>query len=251
MLAHLARRHFSLSASSSRVTTPAKCLALKFSTTSSAAASPPPLPASSEDLFSEVDPRALLDLPPSAAPGKHTAQGPASTFVNPITTAEADAATFSKSAYSNMISSRPLFRLHIQSSRNNTLVTFTSPSASGGKALGWASGGRSGFKGTNKSSFEAAYQAVMEIFKVIRWRIDLIDEKQKGKGGGEGGDKYPERGKDMLIEVVFKGAGKGREAMSSALSSTEGAGIREKVIRMTDRTPIKVGGTRAQKARRL
>lgn len=54
----------------------------------------------------------------------------------------------------------------------------------------------------------------------------------------------------IKLEVLFKGYGEGREAMKTALLATEGAYIRELVCRVTDRTPIKIGGTRAKKMRR-
>jgi len=55
----------------------------------------------------------------------------------------------------------------------------------------------------------------------------------------------------MQIEVVFKSFGQGRDAVFSALVASEGDKIRDKVIRIKDATPIKIGGVRAKKARRL
>ena len=56
---------------------------------------------------------------------------------------------------------------------------------------------------------------------------------------------------NMHLELFFKGYGEGREAMKTALLGAEGATIRTLVTRVTDRSSIKIGGTRAKKARRL
>ena len=53
------------------------------------------------------------------------------------------------------------------------------------------------------------------------------------------------------LELLFKGFGQGRDALQKALLTVEGENIRNLIIRLTDRTPIKIGGTRAKKARRL
>ena len=55
----------------------------------------------------------------------------------------------------------------------------------------------------------------------------------------------------MSIELRFDGWGRGREAVFKALMATEGDGVRQVVKRVTDITPIKIGGTRAKKARRM
>ena len=53
------------------------------------------------------------------------------------------------------------------------------------------------------------------------------------------------------LEIIFKGFGQGREAMQKALLASEGEKVRPFVARLTDHTPVKIGGTRAKKARRL
>ena len=55
----------------------------------------------------------------------------------------------------------------------------------------------------------------------------------------------------MKLEILFKGFGFGREALYRALMTTEGEKIRGLVARVTDTTPLKIGGTKAKKARRL
>jgi len=61
-------------------------------------------------------------------------------------------------------------------------------------------------------------------------------------GAGAGGPRF---------EVLFKGFGQGREAVFKALMTSEGDDVRPFVARVTDNTPIKIGGTRAKKTRRL
>lgn len=53
------------------------------------------------------------------------------------------------------------------------------------------------------------------------------------------------------LEVVFRGFGAGREATQKVLLGTEGRRLRDKVIRVTDATRLKFGGTRSPKPRRL
>ncbi|KAF8204930.1 hypothetical protein BJ912DRAFT_840834 [Pholiota molesta] len=55
----------------------------------------------------------------------------------------------------------------------------------------------------------------------------------------------------MSLELFFKGFGEGREAMKTAILGAEGEQIRPIVTRITDRTPIKIGGTRSKKTRRV
>lgn len=55
----------------------------------------------------------------------------------------------------------------------------------------------------------------------------------------------------LELDVFFKGFGQGREALHRALLTSEGQNIRPLVKTVTDKTAIKIGGTRAPKARRL
>ena len=121
----------------------------------------------------------------------------------------------------------PRYRLHCHSSRNNTITTFTRP---GGQTLAWFSGGSCGFKKGNRASYEAGYQCAVRMFK----RIEANAEKEP-----------------FEVDLFFKGFGQGREALQKALLSGEGDNIRMLVCSVTDRTPLKIGGTRSKKARRL
>lgn len=53
------------------------------------------------------------------------------------------------------------------------------------------------------------------------------------------------------MEVIMRGFGKGREAVVKAIMGNEGRGLRDRIIRVSDATRLKFGGTRSQKPRRL
>lgn len=56
---------------------------------------------------------------------------------------------------------------------------------------------------------------------------------------------------DVEFEIVFKGFGHGKQAFFAAMMSSEGRQVRSLVWKFQDRTPLKMGGTRSKKARRL
>jgi small subunit ribosomal protein S11 len=120
-----------------------------------------------------------------------------------------------------------IYHLHWKSTRHNTIATFTNAE---GKLRSWASGGLCGFKHSRRGEYEAGYQCAVRIFK----NIEALMETESFK-----------------LELIYKGFGQGRQALDSALLTTEGDKIRPLICRLTDRTPLKFGGTRARKARRL
>jgi len=122
---------------------------------------------------------------------------------------------------------KPIYHLHWKSTRHNTVATFTNGE---GNVVGWISGGCCGFKHSRRGEYEAGYQCAVRIFKKIEERL-LVEP--------------------FKLELIYKGFGLGRQALDSALLTTEGEKIRPLLLRMTDRTPLKIGGTRAKKARRL
>lgn len=115
-------------------------------------------------------------------------------------------------------------RLHCQSSPNNTMTTLTDAD---GATIAWFSGGSCGFKKGNRSTYEAGYQCAVRVFQKI---------EQLASNDGS-----------IKVDMLFKGFGQGREALKGALLSTEGERIRPLISSITDRTPIKIGGTRAKK----
>ncbi|KAF9076435.1 hypothetical protein BDP27DRAFT_1313321 [Rhodocollybia butyracea] len=97
--------------------------------------------------------------------------------------------------------------------------------------IAWCSGGSCGFKRGQRASYEAGYQCAVRLFKKI--------ETTTATNGA------------VRIALYFKGFGQGRDAMQKALLATEGWNVRHLIELVGDRTPIKIGGTRAKKRRRL
>lgn len=109
--------------------------------------------------------------------------------------------------------------VHVQSTFNNTMITFTDPT---GNTLSWSSAGARGFKGSRKSTPFAAQLA-----------------------GDDAAKKALEHGLRSVVAFV-KGPGGGRE---SALRAIAAAGIR--ITRIQDVTPIPHNGCRPPKRRRV
>ncbi len=110
-------------------------------------------------------------------------------------------------------------QVHIKSSFNNTLVTFTDMQ---GNAISWASSGKFGLRGSKKGTPFAAQQSVEDAAKVAL----------------ENGIKS--------VEVYVKGPGNGRE---SAIRSLQTMGIAVTLIK--DVSPIAHNGCRPPKIRRV
>ncbi|CAL4323366.1 30S ribosomal protein S11 [Buchnera aphidicola] len=108
---------------------------------------------------------------------------------------------------------------YIHASFNNTIVTITDRQ---GNALGWATAGGSGFRGSRKSTPFAAQVAVEKCITSI---------KDYGM---------------QTLEVMVKGPGPGRESTIRALNN---AGF--KITNITDITPIPHNGCRPPKKRRV
>ena len=110
-------------------------------------------------------------------------------------------------------------QVHIKSSFNNTVVTFTDMA---GNVLSWSSSGKLGFKGSKKSTPFAAQSSVEDAAKVAK----------------EYGIK--------TVEVYVKGPGNGREAAIRTLQNLE---IGVSLIK--DVSPIAHNGCRPPKIRRV
>ena len=110
-------------------------------------------------------------------------------------------------------------RIYVQSTYNNTIITVTDMA---GNVIGWGSAGRTGFKGSKKSTPYAA-QRTME---------DAIS-RLKETGLTE-------------VDVFVKGIGTGRE---SAIRALQGGSFN--ILSIQDQTPIPHGGVRPKKARRV
>jgi len=108
---------------------------------------------------------------------------------------------------------------HIKVTFNNTNVTLTDIY---GNVISWATAGRSGFKGSRKSTPFAAQVAAE---KAAKEAMDLGLQR---------------------VEVMVKGPGSGREA---AVRSLQAAGL--EITAIKDVTPIPHNGCRPPKRRRV
>lgn len=108
---------------------------------------------------------------------------------------------------------------HIKATFNNTVVSISDKS---GNVISWSSAGRSGFKGSKKSTPFAAQLAA----------------QTSAKEAIEAGVRR--------IEVWVKGPGSGREA---AIRSLQAAGL--EITAIKDVTPIPHNGCRPPKRRRV
>ena len=111
-------------------------------------------------------------------------------------------------------------RCYIQSSFNNTLVTFTDEK---GNTISWSSSGKLGLRGSKKSTPFAAQMVAEDAAKIAK---DLTGLKS--------------------VEVYVKGPGAGRESAIRALQVVDIA-----VTLIKDVSPIPHNGCRPPKRRRL
>ncbi|KAI8072524.1 hypothetical protein BC940DRAFT_292782 [Gongronella butleri] len=114
------------------------------------------------------------------------------------------------------------YQLHINASFNNTIITLTRPN---GSPLVATSGGSAGFKKAQRSGYEAAHQAAVQL-------LDKMNAKNL---------------QIQNIHIILKGFGPGRDAAFKALTTGQTWSVR----RITDATPTPFGGCRPKKARRL
>jgi len=110
-------------------------------------------------------------------------------------------------------------KIYVQSTYNNTIVSVTDVN---GNVIGWGSAGRTGFKGSKKSTPYAA-QKTMEDTLLRLKEVGLHE-----------------------VDVFVKGIGTGRE---SAVRALQGSGLT--ILSIQDQTPIPHGGVRPKKARRV
>lgn len=114
----------------------------------------------------------------------------------------------------------PTGQLHVKSTFNNTIITFTDPA---GGVLATSSAGACGFRGSKKGTAYAAQVAAEKAAQIARQQYGL-----------------------SKVDVFIKGVGLGREA---AVRSMQSLDIHVESIR--DVTSIAHGGVRPRKARRV
>lgn len=125
---------------------------------------------------------------------------------------------------------RPLYAVYVKASRNNTIVTFARPKDRLLAPLVTLTGGKLGFKKSNRNGYEAGYQCSVGIIAAM--------EKELART-------------EFEWELYLNGFGQGRDAMLTALTTAVGERVKPLLRRVTDRTPLKIGGTRGQKTRRV
>jgi len=110
-------------------------------------------------------------------------------------------------------------KIYINSTYNNTIVSVTDLS---GNVLVWGSAGKTGFKGSKKSTPYAGQKTMEDV---------LARLKDRGM---------------VEADVFVTGIGSGRE---SAIRALQGSGMN--VLTIKDRTPSPHGGVRPKKVRRV
>ena len=119
-------------------------------------------------------------------------------------------------------------KLHIYSHKHNTHITLTKPNR---EALLSVSCGNIGFRKAGRATYDAAYQLAAFVMSRIQDK-GLLPQIRK-------------------LELVYRGFGAGREAVTKAILSTEGKRIRPLIVKLSDSTRLKFGGVRSPKPKRL
>ncbi|KAF2422361.1 translational machinery component, partial [Tothia fuscella] len=117
---------------------------------------------------------------------------------------------------------------HIYTTKHNTHICLTRPNRE--PILSFSSG-NIGFRKAQRGSYDAGFQLTAYVMKMIQDRGLLSPIG--------------------TLEVVIRGFGKGREAVVKALLGNEGRLLRGKVVKISDATRLKFGGTRSPNPRRL
>ena len=129
---------------------------------------------------------------------------------------------------SSLASVQPPHGFYVYATKHNTHITLTRPSRD---PIMSVATGNIGFKKAARGSYDAAYQLAAYVMGRIQEQGLMAQIHQ--------------------LEVVLRGFGAGREAVTKALLGSEGRNIRGRVVRVTDATRLKFGGTRSPKPRRL
>ncbi|KAF2108516.1 hypothetical protein BDV96DRAFT_652767 [Lophiotrema nucula] len=118
--------------------------------------------------------------------------------------------------------------LHIYATKHNTHITLSQPNRD---PLISVSCGNIGFRKAGRGTYDAAYQLAAFVMSRIQDKGLLVQIKK--------------------LEVVYRGFGAGREAVTKAILGNEGKKVRPLIVRLTDSTRLKFGGVRSKKPRRL
>jgi small subunit ribosomal protein S11 len=132
-------------------------------------------------------------------------------------------------------------QLHIMATRHNCHITIVRPPGYRNPLNGNVSNNRTvlmsvacgnlAFRHSARKHYDSAFQLASYVMGVLKSRGHIKDIQQ--------------------LEVFLRGFGAGREAVTKALLGLEGASLRGKIVKVSDATRLKFGGTRSKKPRRL
>ncbi|KAE9376686.1 translational machinery component [Stipitochalara longipes BDJ] len=116
-------------------------------------------------------------------------------------------------------------QLHIYATRHNCHITVNRT------VLMSVACGNLAFRHSARKHYDSAFQLASYVMGILKTRGHIKDIEQ--------------------LEVFLRGFGAGREAVTRALLGLEGAALRGKIVKVSDATRLKFGGTRSKKPRRL
>ncbi|KAI4153837.1 MAG: hypothetical protein LQ340_002061, partial [Diploschistes diacapsis] len=116
--------------------------------------------------------------------------------------------------------------LHVYAHKHNTHLTLTNEARN---AIISISCGNLGFRKSQRGTYDAAFQLAAYL---------LTRMQQQGL-----------MAKIEFLELVYRGFGQGRDAVTKVIMGVEGARLRGKICRVVDKTRLKIGGTRSPKPR--
>lgn len=119
-------------------------------------------------------------------------------------------------------------KLNIYATKHNTHITLAKPDRN---SLISVSCGNIGFRKAGRGTYDAGYQLAAFVMSRIKDK-GLLPQIQK-------------------LELIYRGFGPGREAVTKAILSAEGKQIRPLIVKLSDSTRLKFGGVRSKKPRRL
>lgn len=154
-------------------------------------------------------------------------------------------------AYSSSWQAPEPHHFHIYATKHNCHITLTRPNK---EAIISLSAGNIGFRKAQRGSYDAAFQLAAYVMRSIQERGLLRAPAPINLYG------HPQQAQDLAetveppithLEIVLRGFGPGREAVTKALLGSEGRLLRGRVVKVSDGTRLKFGGTRSQNPRRL
>ncbi|KAF1930676.1 translational machinery component [Didymella exigua CBS 183.55] len=119
-------------------------------------------------------------------------------------------------------------KLNVYATKHNTHITLANPKRD---SLISVSCGNIGFRKAGRGTYDAAYQLAAFVMSRIKDKGLLPQIKQ--------------------LELIYRGFGPGREAVTKAILGAEGKQVRPLIIKLSDSTRLKFGGVRSKKPRRL